>query len=81
MKGNKRLRTRNKTASSVPKSNTPSTKVRQLCPHNSRKRECKECEGSVIFHHNHCKRVCTKCGGSAVCHHGHQKALCKECLG
>ena len=51
----------------------------KLCPHQRRKRECKECGGSSICQHQRIRSRCKECGGSSICEHQRRKYDCKEC--
>ena len=54
-------------------------KRRNRCPHNRRKRLCKECGGSAYCKHGRQKHRCKDCG--TFCKHGRNKYCCKECGG
>ena len=53
----------------------------KLCPHQRRKRQCKDCGGSAFCQHGRNKSRCKDCGGSALCEHQRIKNQCKDCGG
>ncbi len=68
------------TAAFPTSSNTKAVN-KQICQHNKRKYDCRECGGSTFCHHGKYKRACRECGGSSFCHHGKYKRACRECGG
>jgi hypothetical protein len=52
-----------------------------ICTHNKRKSQCRECGGSDLCTHNKQKRQCRECGGSDFCTHDKLKSQCRECGG
>ena len=53
----------------------------QICEHERRRSQCKECGGSEICEHERLRSRCKECGGSEICLHGRFRSRCKECGG
>ena len=49
------------------------------CPHNKRRNECVDCDGTTICEHKIKRHYCIICGGASVCQHGRQKHQCGLC--
>ena len=63
------------------KKGTPPCRVRDKCPHGSRKSCCRKCKGSQICQHDRRRARCKECKGSGICPHDRVKERCKECKG
>ena len=53
--------------------------ISKKCPHNRKKRICRECGGSSICEHNRQRSSCKSCGGSSICEHNRIRSRCKSC--
>lgn len=52
-----------------------------MCVHNRKQPNCKDCGGSYFCVHKRRKNDCQECGGSSICIHKRRKVQCKECGG
>ena len=46
---------------------------RSKCPHEKRKSQCRECDGSSFCSHGKRKSQCRDCDGTSICQHGRRK--------
>lgn len=51
----------------------------QICEHERRRSQCKECGGSEICEHERLRSRCKECGGSQICQHNKIKNECSIC--
>ena len=54
---------------------------KQICQHNKRKYDCRDCGSKAFCQHGKYKRSCRECGGPSFCQHGKYKKSCRECGG
>jgi hypothetical protein len=55
------------------------TRVKNNCPHDKRKSQCRVCKGSSFCIHDKRKSQCRDCDGTSFCIHNKYKTTCKEC--
>ena len=51
----------------------------QICAHNRRRSQCKDCEGGHICEHDRIRSKCKDCEGGHICEHNKHKSQCKDC--
>ena len=52
-----------------------------MCPHNLRKSQCCQCEGSNTCDDRQILRLCNQCNGLVICENNHIRSQCKQCDG
>ena len=53
----------------------------ELCEHDRRRSQCKDCGGSEICEHKRQRSQCKDCGGGSICEHKRHRSICKDCGG
>jgi hypothetical protein len=51
----------------------------QICEHDHRRSQCKDCLGSGICPQKRQESFCKECDGSQLCEHDRRRSRCKEC--